>query len=125
MRAMLFQLLLREVSNGHGDEEPSVSESLGLVLSNDTVLGPGVVLEGVDPVVLVWQVFEMVPLTGLEVLQPLVLFEFFPQDFLIRILHFILELEFVFFSHLHLHSLRFFFLLVSVDLIKFHFLFIV
>ncbi len=49
-------------------------------------------LESIDPVVLVGQVLQLIPLASLEVLEALVFLELLPQHILRTVLHLVLEL---------------------------------
>lgn len=74
-------------------------------------------LEEEDAVVFRRQVLQFVPLTSLETLQALILPVLLTQLFLGGILNFVLELEFILTSHLHLYTFSSFFCLFTFGLI--------
>lgn len=74
-----------------------------------------VVLESVNSIILIRQVFKLVPFTSFEIFQSLVIFKFFSENFFGSILDFVFKLKLVFFSHLHFDSFDFFFLFVILE----------
>jgi hypothetical protein len=75
-------------------------------------MGLVVVFEKKDSVVLAGKILKFVPLAGFEALQTLVLSVFLSQELLGSVLHFVLELQLVLFTNLHLESFGFLFLFV-------------
>lgn len=74
-------------------------------------------LEEEDAIVFGRQVFQLVPVTGFEALQALIMPELLTQVFLGDILDFVLELELVFTPHLHLYAFGTFFCLFALWLV--------
>lgn len=98
----------RQIFDGHLDIKTRIGKSSREVVLYCCVVSLVVVLEKVDPIVLTRQVLQRIPLTVFKVFETLVLSIFFPQQLLSWIFDFILKLELIFLSHLHLHSLGFF-----------------
>lgn len=72
-------------------------------------------LERINLLILLGQVLHIIPLTGLEVLQPVVVLELLPQYVIHCILNLVLELHLVVLTHLHLDSLCTFVIFVAHD----------
>lgn len=75
----------------------------------------GVVPESEYFFIVFGEVFELIPLAGLEVFESVVIFVFFPEDVINSVLNFVFEFKLIFLPHLHLHSFGFFFILVTED----------
>lgn len=92
-------------------------------------MGLIVMLEKKDSIILLRKILELIPLTCFKAFQPLILSKLLPKDLFCCILNFILKLKFLLFSHLHLHSLCFFFCLIidllNIFILIFPFLFII
>ena len=63
--------------------------------------------------VLFREVFQVIPFARFEVLEPLVVSEFFSEDIVHGVLNLILELELILLSHLKLDSFSPFFVFVA------------
>ena len=116
---MLFKSLFLVVKTLDCDrnEEPGVSETFRDVFSADTILSSLIVLESVDSVIFIREVFQVIPLACFEVLEALIVPKFIPEDFVSIILGFILELKLILLSHLEFDSLFLLIVFVAKNLV--------
>jgi hypothetical protein len=89
---MSFKLIDWEFFNGDFDVKSRISKPLNFVLLKDILDSFLIISEIINAIVLIWQIFKMVPLALFKTLQSLVILEFFSQILLCRILNFIFKL---------------------------------